>query len=68
MSDPTSIAAVQNIAQQIALLNQTLGQVFPGATTVSTNTVATLVSSNITGSISIISASGAMYMVALYST
>lgn len=71
MSDPTSIAAIQNISQQIALLNKTLSEVFPGATIASTvlpsSSGAITFSSSLTkGFMSVISSSGATYQVALY--
>ena len=71
MSDPTSIATLQNIAQAINNLNTTLGEVFPGATAVSTTAPSsagaiTLSSSLVKGFISVISSSGATYQLALY--
>ena len=62
------LSALKNGVIAINNLNATMGQIFPGATTVSTSALTTLTSSNITGSLSIISASGATYKLALYST
>lgn len=66
MSDQTTTAAIQNISLAINTLTQTIGQVFPGATTVSTSNLTTIVSSNVIGTISVISSSGASYRMALF--
>lgn len=64
------LIALQDAVRAVSNLNTTLGQVFPGATTVSTSAITagaiTFTSSQAAGSISIISSSGATYKIALY--
>jgi hypothetical protein len=65
------LSALQNGVVAVNNLNTTLGNVFPGATTVSTTAPSsagsiTFTSSETKGFISVISSSGATYRVALY--